>query len=349
MSFLRRGIYVLMIILMISAMTSCRSDRENNESTGNEFIRYEQLLFNLDTNVIENQFKDLQSTYPNFTDLYFGKIMGFPSYLDTDSIFFVELKHFITDTVNLRILELVNKEFANFRAIERKFNSTVQNMQNEFPGIQKPRFYTFISMFAYQGLIFDDQESDGLAIGLDMFLGDRFPYESIIDNQNVFAVYLNRTYNSDHMHKKIVQLWLEDKFFNNTGARAIDHIIDNGKKYYLMKKLIPELADTVMFEYTPSQLKWMENNEQEMWSFLIKNNLFYTTDEYKIIRLVNPSPNSQALGMPVNSPGLTGNYIGYRIIQSYMNRNRETSISDLISNRDAQNILEASRFKPKVR
>ena len=349
MPFLLRILFLITSLLIILTISNCRSDNYNKESSGKDFIRYEQLLFGLDTGIIETQFEELHTAYPDFTDLYFGKIMGFPSYPNTDSLFFEELKYFITDTINLRILDLVNKEFSNFLPVEKKFNTIVQNIQSEFPGIEKPRFYTFISMFAYQGFIFDDHERDGLAIGIDMFLGDRFPYESIIDNQNVFANYLNRTYNADHMHKKIIQLWLEDRFFSNTGSRAIDHIIDNGKKYYLMKKLIPELAETVLLEYTPAQLKWMESNEQELWSFLIKNNLFYTTDEYNIVRLVNPSPNSQALGMPVNSPGQTGNYIGYRIIQSYMDRNRESSISDLISNRDAQQILEASRFKPKIR
>lgn len=330
-------------------MSNCSSEKQHYESSENDFIRYEQLLFSLDTVEIEKQFIDLHTAYPDFTDLYFSQIMGFSSYPDRDSLFFNELKYFISDTINLRILDLVNQQYKDFSGIERKFNEAVQNIQNEFPEIAKPRFYTFISMFAYQGFIFDDQGSDGLAIGLDMFLGNSFPYESIIDNENVFASYLNRTYNADHMHKKILELWLEDRFFSNTGSRAIDHIIDNGKKYYLLKKLIPEIADTILFEYTPNQLKWMQNNEQELWSFLIKNNLFYTADEYNIIRLTNPAPNSQALGMPVNSPGQTGNYIGFRIIESYMSRNRESSISDLISNRDAQNVLEASKFKPKVK
>ncbi|MEZ4908420.1 MAG: hypothetical protein R2771_12435 [Saprospiraceae bacterium] len=118
---------------------------------------------------------------------------------------------------------------------------------------------------------------------------------------------------------------------------------------YLLKQILPEINDTILFEYTPKQLDWIQNNEQEMWSYFIKNDFFYTTDQYKIKRLIDPGPNSQALGMPLNSAGQTGCYLGYRIVDSYMKRNSETSESELMSEKNPQKILELSKFKPKIK
>ncbi|MBK7095767.1 MAG: hypothetical protein IPH57_12215 [Saprospiraceae bacterium] len=341
--------YIVWLFVVMFAFAGCKNDQTINEGDSGKIVRYEKLLFGLDTSSLKDQFMNLKSQYPDFSDVYFKNVLGFNSYQTNDDQFYNDLKLFITDTNNIKILNLVNEEFKDINKIEKDFDEIVSNLQKEFPAILKPKFYTFISMFAYQGFIFDDNGADGLAIGLDMFLGGKFPYSILGTKENVFSNYMTRTYNKDHLYKKVVQLWLEDRVFNNPGNRAVDQIIENGKKLYLMKKIIPEIQDTVLFEYSKEQLKWVENNEHEMWSFFIKNNFFYTTDEYKIKRLVSPGPNSQALGMPLLSPGQTGNYVGYRIIQSYMTRNNETGISVLINNKDAQNILETSKFKPKIK
>jgi uncharacterized protein YjaZ len=106
-----------------------------------------------------------------------------------------------------------------------------------------------------------------------------------------------------------------------------------------------EVPDTVLLEYTGEQMDWLRSNEKEMWSFYFKNDWFYTTDQYIIKRLVNPAPNSMALKMPAAAPGRTANYLGYRIVKSYLKRFPETTVEELL-NTDAQKILEASKFKP---
>jgi hypothetical protein len=339
---------ISLLFFLLLFVFSCKN--KQTEDKNSLIVRYDKLIFELDTNDIKTQFNKIKESYPEFTEIYFKNVMTFPSYTENEKEFFVVLKSFITDTNNIKLYKLVTDEFNNLSELETNLTRTVKNLQKDFPEIKLPRFYTFISAFAYQGFIFDDKNgSDGLAIGLDMFLGNKFPYNAITDDSNVFADYMVRTYNKDHLTKKTIELWLDDKIFKSKGSRAIDHIIENGKKLYLMKKIMPEIQDSVLLEYSAENMKWLDENEQEMWSYFIKNNFFYTTDEYKIKRLTSPSPNSQALGMPLKSPGMTGNYLGYRIINTYMRRNKETGMSDLVKNNDAQTILESSKFKPKIR
>lgn len=340
--------FISIFVILLIFVVSCKDKQKENKNS--LIVRYDKLIFELDTNDIKTQFNKIKESYPEFTEIYFKNVMNFPSYTENEREFFVVLKSFITDTNNVKLYNLVNNEFRTISDLEENLKESVKNLQKDFPEIKMPRFYTFISAFAYQGFIFDDKNgSDGLAIGLDMFLGNKFPYTAITDDSNIFADYMVRTYNKDHLTKKIIELWLDDRIFKQKGLRAIDRIIENGKKLYLIKKIMPEIQDSVLLEYSADNMKWVNENEQEMWSYFIKNNFFYTTDEYKIKRLTSPSPNSQALGMPVKSPGMTGNYLGYRIVDTYMRRNKETGISDLIKNNDAQTILESSKFKPKIR
>ena len=50
-------------------------------------------------------------------------------------------------------------------------------------------------------------------------------------------------------------------------------------------------------------------------------------------------------GMPKESPGRLGYWVGYKIIESYMINNR-VSLSELMKNDNSQEILLQSKYKP---
>ena len=161
---------------------------------------------------------------------------------------------------------------------------------------------------------------------------------------NAFSKYLTRTYDQEHLVKKTVESWIEDKMGMVMGDRLIDHMIFNGTKLYILENVL-NAPDSIITEYTQQQLEWIKANEKEMWSFYFQNDWFYSTDQYIIKRLVEPAPNSMALKMPSSAPGQTGNYLGYRIVSSYFKRFPETTIESFLKS-DPQKILEKSKFKP---
>ena len=132
-----------------------------------------------------------------------------------------------------------------------------------------------------------------------------------------------------------------------TGNRMLDHIIHNGKKLYILDRLLPETPDTVIMEYTKDQLNWVAENESNIWTYFTSEELFYEIDFNKFQKYTNPSPHSP--GMPPEAPGRTGNWLGWQIVERYMAENPEADIGNLIENRDAQGILEQSRYKPRRR
>jgi len=71
----------------------------------------------------------------------------------------------------------------------------------------------------------------------------------------------------------------------------------------------------------------------------------YFSKAEKINKYINPSPHSP--GMPPRAPGRTANYIGWKIINAYMQRFPETTFQDLVKMDDAQALLQKSRYKPK--
>ena len=50
--------------------------------------------------------------------------------------------------------------------------------------------------------------------------------------------------------------------------------------------------------------------------------------------------------MPQESPGRIGNWVGWKIVKKYMNKHSNVSLHELMSEKNAQQILSKSGYKP---
>lgn len=129
------------------------------------------------------------------------------------------------------------------------------------------------------------------------------------------------------------------------GMRLLDLMVHNGKNLYVLDKLLPDTPDSIKLEITAQQTQWLSDNEKEMWSYFLKENLFYSNNLQDIRKYVEYSPNSP--GMPTEAPGRTANWLGWQIVKAYMTRYPETTMQELIALKDAQALLDQSKYKPK--
>ena len=204
----------------------------------------------------------------------------------------------------------------------------------------------FISGFNYAAFIFPiTPTEDGLGIGLDMLLGNDYPYWQLGVQNPAFSQYITRTFTPEHLVKKTIDPLIDGLVDLPRGDRLLDLMIYNGKKLYLLDQLLPHTPDSIKWEYTAAQTEWVKNNEVQMWSHFLKEELLYETTTTKIKKLVDQSPSSP--GMPKESPGRTANYMGYRIIEAFMKRKPNVTLEQLI-HIDAQKILDQAKFKPRI-
>jgi hypothetical protein len=345
------SLFVVLSILFIT--TSCSNDNifipdvsdiEVDIST----VRTEQVIQELDTTNIVTAIQALQNGPDStFYSLYFEYILR----LNVNQLKAEEQERYMLgflkdDGIN-RILYEVDSVYQDFVPQEKAFEKAFQYLKYYFPEKATPRVYTYISEYSYQKFVFEPELGiDGLAIGLDMYLGADYPYRKYVGNNENFSAYLTRRYDRDHLVSSVISALVEDMLGNAApGENLLEKMIYHGKKLYILDKLLPNTPDHILMQYTEEQWEWVQNNEQEMWAFLFKEELFYSTDINKINKLVNPSPSSS--GMPSESPGRTANYLGWQIAKAFMKRHPDMSLEELINFEDSQEILEKSKFKPK--
>ncbi|NNF34472.1 MAG: hypothetical protein HKN68_10210 [Saprospiraceae bacterium] len=342
-----------MISLCLIMMYSCDSETgvpqpdTDHINLDYQLVRYEQLLEEIDADDPVKGYQELKQKHPEFTELYFKRLVPLIDHEENVDSIRTSLFDFLNDpriTYLLDTVQMVHNEFD--KETVPKLNQAFKNLKFYFPRWTEPNVYTLITEYAYQHFVFEDGNGrDGLGIGLDMYLGRDFPYSRVAPGVAAFSEYITRSFDKSHMVKKILDVLMEEIMGPPPGARMLDQMIHNGKKHYIIQHLLPSVPDSVIMEYTSQQMEWVSQNEEEMWAFFFKEELFYETNMIDINKYINTSPNSP--GMPDEAPGRTGNYMGWQIIKSYMKRNPDMSMEELLMVRDAQKIMDQSRYKPR--
>lgn len=309
------------------------------------FIRFDQKVAQMDTLDIKSSYNKLLVEYPHITDIYFKALLEF-KHDDLDA-YYNSISELLKAKEIKSLQSMVAKTYKKDDDIKDDLEAASRYLKYYFPDYKTPNFYTYITEFGYQTIIFPDGEQDGIGLGLDMYLSPEFDYKNVDPKNPVFSDYLTRSYNRDHIAKKAFELVVADLIGTSPGKRMIDQMLHNGKKYYIMQQLLPTHSDTIISEYSKDQLSWLNDNELQIWDYFLEKNLVYETNHLKVNKYLNPSPNSP--GMPPEAPGRTATYIGWQIIKSYMRKHPETTLPELIGLRDSQKLMELAKYKPKRR
>lgn len=310
-----------------------------------QIIRFDQKIFALDTLQLAKGVIELEREYPVFFDIYFNKLLGF-RYDEDSSFFYQNLEGFLKSDKIKDLYGEVDERFKNMADIEAGLSDAFGYMRYYFPSFYSPEIYTLFAEYTIQLFLFAEQNGkDAIGIGLDMFLGGDYPYGSMFPDNPSFSSYQTRSFNRDHIIRKTVEALIQDRLNEPKQQRLLDLMIQHGKILYALDMVLPMTHDSVIMEFSKEELDWCVQNELEMWAFFFKEELFYETDVNKINKYIYPSPHSP--GMPDAAPGRTGNYMGWKIVEAFMQKFPDTSLDELFMMDDAQKLLELSKYKPK--
>ena len=335
------------IVLISLGLTSCWEDKNKHipDVTGinvdYKLLRFEQDLFSIDTNDIIADVAALQQKYPQFADFYFQRILQIKKPWDTTGVYLEHIKGFLTYSFTQQLYDTTQIVYNDLSSVSNQLKQGFQFYKYYFPEKEIPTIFTFISEFSY-GVILPPIDNS-IGIGLDLFLGAS--YKPYYLPPLSMPKYIAKNQDKDHLVAKVFDGLLSDMQGENRGGKFIDYIIHNGKRLYMLDQIMPYEPDSIKLGFTTAQTKWCEENELAMWAFFLKEELLYSNDQQKFRSLVSESPSSS--GMPPESPGRAGNYMGWQIVKAYMQRFPETSLQDLLALDDATTLLSKARYKPR--
>lgn len=332
-------IQLFSIFTFVFFVSSCSQNNKKLDLTEDQKIdikiyRFDSTIIYLNTNDLQMKITKISSQFPDFYNIFFSDILGYKA---NDTIGITNgIKQYISDSTYKKVNIDVMKLYKNIHDIEIEISSAFSIYKYYFSDINIPKVYFFVSGFN-RSIYFNDKI---IAIGTDMYLGQDYPLYNDLAYQ----------YTKYGMQRKfiavdVVSTMLFNQFtFDSKSNRLIDNMLYRGKVMYLLSVLLSERTDADIIGYTQEQVEWNEKYEKEIWGAMIDQKHIFSTDAQLIRKYMNDAPFTAPISQ--ESPGRLGMWIGYKIIKSYMQNNKNISIPDLMSETDYQSILQKSNYRP---
>lgn len=330
---------LLFILLFLLACQEKKWEVETNDiKIDLNFERFDLELLEFSENGISNEeVLDLKKNFPNLYPLYVQGIMQFGSAESSQSE--VTLNDFISNEDILELFETVATAYpeSSLQSEVSQLEEGFKRFNYHFPGLVVPEVKTMVAAFNYSTVASDSL----LVIGLDNYLGKDFELYSAIG----IPTYKFEKFDRQYIVSDAMKGWVTTEFESADGLNLLEQMIYQGKILYLLEALLPDLDPWLKFNYFKDELEWCEQNESEIWFHFVDMELLYTVENFKIKKYLGDAP--FITGFPEGSPGRVGQWVGYKIVKSYMENHSDLSLLEMMEKEKAAQFLQQSNYKPK--
>lgn len=326
---------------MLFVLVGCNSDPLDvdvkNSEVNLEFKRLDQDLFQLNPSAGETNTDEVYAEYGQFLVDYCEGVVqiGNPE----DESFPFAVARFITDE-NMKILyDDTQTEYADVSSLESDLNQSFTYFHYHFPDSTIPEIVWMISALNYPVVA----TRNTLGISLDLFLGADYP----VYPQVGLPEYMYSNMKREQVVPQAMKGWIQSMFETEAERNSLlDYMIFEGKILYTLDAVLRSHPDSAKIGFTQDAMDWCTTYEARIWAHLIDEELLYTTKYMDINKWINQAP--FVAGIPKDSPGRLGQWVGWQIVRKYMLENPEVSIEELMLHNDSQAILSGSKYKPKL-
>ena len=330
---------LLFLLVCINITTSCKQNEFKVDLSGTKvdlnIKRLDADLYNLNMDSTVPAVDHLIEKYAGFLSLYSNRVIGIgdpnlPNYPE-------RLKLFLTDYTIYRAFNNVMEEYPEIEFIREGLTKAFRYYKYYFPDKPIPQVYTIISGFN-QSLVVDE---NSLAIALDKYLGrENEIYDRLMVNK-----YLRTNMHKGMIVSDCMKAWGLTEFpFSDSTDNLISNMLYNGKIHYFQRAMLPDGPDSIIMGFTPEQTAWCVAQEKQMWQYLVEMKLFFETDYIIINKFNQEAPFTKDFGK--DSPGRAANWLGWQIVKSYMKKNPEVTLNELMKDNNYLRILQKAKYHP---
>ena len=270
-----RASLFLLFSLSILLLASC-----GNKKTPVKFQRFERMLFTSTEKTLASHRAEYESELINF-------------YPD-DTAYMSDLLFFINDSVVRYVYKVTDSVYSDLDDIEKQLGKALKRAGRLYPEMKKyDRFYTLVTAdyenYNYR-ILCNEHE---VAVAIDQYA------VGAMDRYGSFGLpqYILNLCTREHIVPDCMAAMADvHKQWPDAHPTLLDCAISEGKTLYFLEKTLPDVADTILIRYTGQQLTWMENNIEQVWTWLIDNQLLFSTDFSKMRNLMDDAPKTNVFG-----------------------------------------------------
>lgn len=344
----------LISFLAVASLVGCSSKPDNRFSKVNvsekdrvdvKLHRLDKELTSLDYTNAASEFDRLKAEYAapdsserNFLDIYTNAVLNIGSVDSADTRMII--KQFATAKPYSDFFHDCDSVFPDMTKEKAELDNAFSILKTNLPELNVPKEYVALVSGFYSNVLCTNTR---LGFALEYYLGANYKNYKYVDG---LYDYMISNYRREKLTSDAVSCWLTTEYeFKESAPTLLQKIIYLGKITYLTSISLPDQEMNNIFGYTPEQYEWCCENEAQMWHYMAEYKHLFSTDRLTVSKYCDPAPSTSFF--PSDSPGRAGLFVGYKIIESYLNSNKDLNLQDLMNNNDASEILEMSGYNPR--
>lgn len=328
------------------AINSCDTSVSPKQVGNIKIHRFDKALQAFDTNHFDASERKMLEQFGDLYPFYIEQLMGLGN-IDKNSPYYYKpsLSKFLSaeyPSMMDSIEKYIGKDISEY---EKQLSISYSHLQSHFPEKKSSQLYSFfVSPMAANAQAAFSYGNDTIGINWFNYLGKDFSlYKPLYEGYSYMIEWNQPQYLSRNVMLVEYNLLYEKYGIKEEYSELIYNMIEKGKQYYFLDKVCPSMDNATKIGYTPKQYDWCINNELEIWAYFKENKMLYSTEVMDVKRLTEEGPTTP--GMPSESPGMVGAWVGWQIVKSYMDKENK-NLKELLAT-SPKDIMVKSSYKPK--
>jgi hypothetical protein len=281
-------------------------------------VHFEDAFFGMDSLRFKEDLSQLVKKYPSFAPDYFDRILMQSPTKEWPQIlaFYKAYLPIYKEVKNVQAAPLATPQI----------EEALKRFHYFFPDYVLPKniFYFIGPLETYGNVV----TQDGIAIGLQLYLGAASNWYFSEQVQRIYPSYLSRRFAPAYIVVNTVENILNDyQPIALNGQSLITQMIEIGKRQYILEQCLPAVPDSVRMGYTAQQLDALSDNQSDIWTYLSAENRLFSLDPNFIHSMLGEAAYHDLFG--ANLPGNVGKYMGYTIVRDWMRQQKKADKHDL--------------------
>lgn len=320
----------VLLIILIVFLSACGSEacRDSIEPVKVD-LKVERLEEELFEATSSKEVELFLGNYPDFAQFFLHSDQ-YPA----DSILAKSIFNLIQNPSIDTLFQESIEAFQNFDAIISELETSLGRLKAYYPQTQIPLVQTAVTGL-YNDMFITNEH---IMIGLDFFIGEDASYKP-----QQIPNYILKRYTPEHLTASIMQFISSQYILPGKGDAMLVEMIDYGKSFYLMSKIMPCTPESILIGYTDEEWSDVFENEEIIWANFVQNEWLYETNHSMKQKFLGERPNVYEIGD--KCPGRIGRWLGWQIVNSYAERTG-ISVEELMKETDHNKIFTQSGYKP---
>ena len=309
-----------LLAIAAAALTAIQSCSGNNLDVDISTSKYRLKSVQLDSIIkhstdaqLGQELFTLSKQFPEIIDyqFYYCYKTGLPK----DTVFQANWAELTHNPYFKRLSKRIDETFPKLEGSKKIIEDGFKRLQVHLPTAKLPETILFMNSYFASSMYCTDRE---IGVGLERYLGAKTDVIKELPG-DVFYEWIKEAMEPEYLERDAICAWIQTHICEpGKDMNNIEAIIQWGKILYLTKAALPEQEERILLRYTATDYDWALKNERAFWEYLVKHDMLFHKSETDQAAFLQEAPFTS--GLPQKGPDRLGQFLGYRIVCSYMDQ-----------------------------